>query len=95
MTTMPTATNGMLTPALTPSSETKKFSPPQSSTNGSPRQLATDPVDTPSKTVVLPERVKQEEDTENVSKTREDDIYAEAALACSIENPESCLMCSG
>jgi ribonucleoside-diphosphate reductase subunit M1 len=23
------------------------------------------------------------------------DIYAEAALACSIENPESCLMCSG
>ena len=26
---------------------------------------------------------------------KEGDIYAEAALACSIENPESCLMCSG
>jgi ribonucleoside-diphosphate reductase subunit M1 len=26
---------------------------------------------------------------------KEGDIYAEAALACSIENPESCVMCSG
>ncbi|KAF4551835.1 Ribonucleoside-diphosphate reductase large chain [Elsinoe fawcettii] len=37
----------------------------------------------------------QEEDKEEDSKDREGDIYAEAALACSIENPESCLMCSG
>jgi ribonucleoside-diphosphate reductase subunit M1 len=38
---------------------------------------------------------KQEEDAEEASKDREGDIYAEAALACSIENPESCIMCSG
>ena len=37
----------------------------------------------------------QDEDTEKDSKDREGDIYAEAVLACSIENPESCLMCSG
>jgi ribonucleoside-diphosphate reductase subunit M1 len=38
---------------------------------------------------------KQEEDAEEASKDREGDIYAEAVLACSIENPESCVMCSG
>ena len=38
---------------------------------------------------------KQEEDADEDSKGREGDIYAEAVLACSIENPESCLMCSG
>jgi ribonucleoside-diphosphate reductase subunit M1 len=98
-----TAANGVLTPAATPTTETKKFSPQpseggseQASENdgNSPRQLATDPTDTPSK-VNLPERVKQEEDSEEDSKEREGDIYAEAALACSIENPESCIMCSG
>lgn len=38
---------------------------------------------------------KQDEDADDDSKERDGDIYAEAALACSIENPESCLMCSG
>ncbi|KAK3722697.1 ribonucleotide-diphosphate reductase subunit rnr1 [Vermiconidia calcicola] len=37
----------------------------------------------------------QEEDKQEESKGREGDIYAEAVLACSIENPESCVMCSG
>ncbi|KAK3344381.1 ribonucleoside-diphosphate reductase large chain [Lasiosphaeria hispida] len=37
----------------------------------------------------------QSEDKEDVSKEREADIYSEAVLACSIENPESCVMCSG
>ncbi|KAL8396985.1 hypothetical protein RB594_003904 [Gaeumannomyces avenae] len=37
----------------------------------------------------------QSEDKENESKEREGDIYSEAVLACSIENPESCIMCSG
>lgn len=40
-------------------------------------------------------KAKQDEDTDDVSKNREGDIYAEAVLACSIENPESCVMCSG
>ncbi|KAI1634183.1 ribonucleotide reductase [Biscogniauxia mediterranea] len=37
----------------------------------------------------------QDEDKEDTSKEREFDIYADAVLACSIENPESCVMCSG
>ena len=39
--------------------------------------------------------VNQEEDKEEESKEREGDIYAEAVLACSIDNPEACVMCSG
>ena len=39
--------------------------------------------------------VKQEEDKDDDSTARDGDIYADAVLACSIENPESCLMCSG
>ena len=42
-----------------------------------------------------PTKPKQTEDKEEVSATREGDIYAEAALACSIENKEACVMCSG
>ena len=38
---------------------------------------------------------EQEEDKESESKEREGDIYAEAVLACSIDNPEACVMCSG
>ena len=38
---------------------------------------------------------KQEEDQEEESKEREGDIYADAVLACSIENKEACVMCSG
>ena len=39
--------------------------------------------------------VAQEEDAEADSKNREGDIYADAVLACSIENKEACIMCSG
>lgn len=38
---------------------------------------------------------KQEEDADEESKDREGDIYADAVLACSIENPDACIMCSG
>ena len=37
----------------------------------------------------------QDEDKAEDSKEREGDIYAGAVLACSIENPEACVMCSG
>ncbi|KAK3068718.1 ribonucleotide-diphosphate reductase subunit rnr1, partial [Teratosphaeriaceae sp. CCFEE 6253] len=40
-------------------------------------------------------KIPQPEDQREKSEGREGDIYAEAALACSIENPESCVMCSG
>ncbi|KAK5014979.1 ribonucleotide-diphosphate reductase subunit rnr1 [Cryomyces antarcticus] len=37
----------------------------------------------------------QDEDADEYSKGREGDIYADAVLACSIENKEECIMCSG
>jgi ribonucleoside-diphosphate reductase subunit M1 len=37
----------------------------------------------------------QSEDKDEDSEERERDIYSDAVLACSIENPESCVMCSG
>ena len=43
----------------------------------------------------LKQEVKQEEDKDEESKEREGDIYADAVLACSIENKEACVMCSG
>ncbi|EME44617.1 hypothetical protein DOTSEDRAFT_152571 [Dothistroma septosporum NZE10] len=67
----------------------------------SPEVLAVDGVSAIPKEEALPEpavsiekKARQEEDAEESSKDRESDIYAEAVLACSIENPESCLMCS-
>ncbi|KAI7110875.1 hypothetical protein KC316_g19729, partial [Hortaea werneckii] len=43
----------------------------------------------------MPKKNNQAEDKDESSKDREGDIYADAVLACSIENPESCVMCSG
>ena len=53
----------------------------------SPKSLATDPLGTPDKEEALPERLtnvvsKQEEDAEEISTTREENIYAEKALQC-------------
>ncbi|KZZ98594.1 ribonucleoside-diphosphate reductase large chain [Moelleriella libera RCEF 2490] len=41
------------------------------------------------------ERAEQSEDAASDSGERERDIYSDAVLACSIENPEACVMCSG
>ncbi|KAI2611623.1 ribonucleoside-diphosphate reductase large chain [Hypoxylon fragiforme] len=66
----------------------------------SPKALATEPTEK-IKDEELPEpalnekKSGQDEDKEDKSKEREYDIYADAVVACSIENPESCLMCSG
>ncbi|EGP83085.1 uncharacterized protein MYCGRDRAFT_101786 [Zymoseptoria tritici IPO323] len=67
----------------------------------SPEVLAVDGTKAVPKEEALPEpalagekKTDQEEDGE-ASADREGDIYAEAVLACSIENPESCIMCSG
>ena len=67
----------------------------------SPEVIAADGKDVSPPDEELPEpalkdmKPLQEEDKEDESKGRESDIYAEAVLACSIENPESCVMCSG
>ncbi|KAK6007929.1 hypothetical protein QM012_004743 [Aureobasidium pullulans] len=60
----------------------------------SPKLVAADStVDTPDEEIKR--TVKQDEDAADDSKDREGDIYADAVLACSIENPEACIMCSG
>ena len=66
----------------------------------SPEVLGQDAIDENIKSEELPEpalkpQSKQQEDKEEDSKDREGDIYADAVLACSIENPEACVMCSG
>jgi ribonucleoside-diphosphate reductase subunit M1 len=59
----------------------------------SPKVLASDPDNKPDEDKLS--KIKQDEDAEEDSNGRDGDIYADAALACSIENPESCVMCSG
>ncbi|KAL9108681.1 MAG: hypothetical protein Q9227_006627 [Pyrenula ochraceoflavens] len=106
-----TSVNGVITPRATPpaSSENKPFAPEvvkkssrlsegeNSADEGSPKQLPTDP-DTPAAPKEVEEKgdaKKQIEDEEKDSEDREGDIYAQKVLACSIENREACLMCSG
>ncbi|KAH6620675.1 ribonucleoside-diphosphate reductase large chain [Chaetomium sp. MPI-SDFR-AT-0129] len=64
----------------------------------SPKTLPTEPTDKPKAADIgspVLNSKKDSEDKEEDSKERELDIYSEAVLACSIENPEACVMCSG
>ena len=99
------ADTGLPTPVATPpaSSEKRKFSPPSKMAGviekpdfaadvdegESPKTLATDPLDTPSKEELLPELSGgkgQAEDSQAVSEDREGDIYAQKVLACRFSN---------
>lgn len=63
----------------------------------SPTLLATEPLtDSPAVDGLeeLENKRSQEEDAKGLSEEREVDIYADAALACSIENKDDCMMCS-
>lgn len=63
----------------------------------SPTLLATEPHTDPTTIDGLEEldnKRSQEEDSRGLSEEREVDIYAEAVLACSIENKDDCMMCS-
>ena len=67
---------------------------------GSPRQLATTSstvsVEHPDEELREPTKVNsQEEDGEKESEEREQDIYSQKVIACSIENKEACIMCQG
>lgn len=102
-----TVSNGVPTPSTTPPPEAEAKQTPKkelpmrappfkadASEGSSPKMVAVD------STVGAPdEEVKrtnaQDEDAKDDSKDREGDIYADAVLACSIENPEACIMCSG
>jgi ribonucleoside-diphosphate reductase subunit M1 len=63
----------------------------------SPKLLSSDPTNSvPVEEEVLSKpAIKQDEDSEDENAARDGDIYADAALACSIENKDACMMCSG
>ncbi|KAH8175673.1 ribonucleotide reductase, barrel domain-containing protein [Sarocladium implicatum] len=65
----------------------------------SPKALPTEPTDKIEEEALPESGIKgksdQVEDKDGDSEGRERDIYSEAVLECSIENPESCVMCSG
>jgi ribonucleoside-diphosphate reductase subunit M1 len=62
----------------------------------SPKLLSSDGNGTATEVEALPEAaVGQNEDVDEESKARDGDIYNDAVLACSIENKEACIMCSG
>ena len=93
---------GMPTPTATPPPEAKKFPPPSKKEKAvlptfkadaeegeSPRQLATDPLDTSAaeeaELLTNGEALKkQEEDKDEESEDREGDIYAQKVLACKL-----------
>lgn len=78
-------------PPPAPRSENSEKSEP------SPTLLATEPLTDPTTIDGLEElenKRGQEEDAKSLSNEREVDIYADAVLACSIENKEECMMCS-
>jgi ribonucleoside-diphosphate reductase subunit M1 len=97
--------NGVPTPVATPPPATdSKTAPLENALAGkpfkadaeegdSPKVLASDPISKPDEEVLSKD--KQEEDAEEGTTGRDGDIYADAVLACSIENPEACVMCSG
>ncbi|KAM5351910.1 hypothetical protein ACJ41O_004633 [Fusarium nematophilum] len=61
----------------------------------SPKALATEPAEKVKEEELSLKKSEQDEDQDKDSEERERDIYSDAVLACSIENPESCVMCSG
>ena len=91
-----------------PTSPRKEANPPPpfkaDQVDGSPAQLPTDPTPDQDEDKQLGEQIgkvnlsaedrAQKEDAEG-SEKREEDIYAEKVLQCSIENKEACVMCSG
>lgn len=101
-----TNANGMMTPTATPPASERgdkqlvekltksRLSDGEVSSNEpSPKVLATDPV-VPIEEESLDDKKNQDEDDAE-SKNREADIYSQKVLACSIENKEACVMCSG
>lgn len=99
--------NGVPTPSTTPPLEAETKSTPKKELpmrappftadlpeGSSPKLVAADSnVGTPDEEIKR--TVNQDEDAADDSKDREGDIYADAVLACSIDNPEACIMCSG
>lgn len=91
-------------PSMTPKKEsaiTVPHYPADVEEGDSPKVIALDGAngtpddELPQATLDAEKKAQQDEDAEDETKDREGDIYADAVLACSIDNPESCIMCSG
>ncbi|KAF2117798.1 ribonucleotide reductase [Lophiotrema nucula] len=101
------APNGVPTPTATPppASENKRLSTDNALASkpftadaeegDSPKLISAEPTTKPTEEELPEAAIKQEEDSDTESGAREGDIYADAVLACSIENKEACVMCSG
>jgi ribonucleoside-diphosphate reductase subunit M1 len=81
------------------SAPVSSLSQPSNGVRDSPRTLAAEPASTPDHDEELPAAAvnckrSQEEDGKE-SQERENDIYSQKVLQCSIENKEACVMCSG
>ncbi|PNP84596.1 hypothetical protein FNYG_02225 [Fusarium nygamai] len=61
----------------------------------SPKALPTEPAEKVQEEELGIKKNPQSEDQDKDNEDRERDIYSEAVLQCSIEDPESCIMCSG
>ena len=98
------APNGIPTPTATPPIDasrqltaqmgrTKLSDDGESSAEASPKVLPTDPTGPPEEDS-LDDKKDQVEDGKT-NEEREADIYSQKVLACSIENRDACVMCSG
>lgn len=90
--------NGVPTPSATPPPSKDALDPKPIKADvpegDSPKIVAADSTEQPDDEALPESRSKQEEDGKE-SADREGDIYSDAVLACSIENKEACMMCSG
>lgn len=83
--TLKSASDGIVTPVVAPRVKSEP----------SPKLLVTEPPAAADEIEELEKKKPQDEDSQGLSKEREEDIYADAVLSCSIENKEECMMCSG
>ncbi|KAF7556096.1 hypothetical protein G7046_g6398 [Stylonectria norvegica] len=87
--------NGIPAPIAAPPLSTAPLLKADVEEGDSPKTLPTEPTEKVKDDELSLKKSDQSEDQDEDSKGRESDIYSDAVLACSIENPESCVMCSG
>lgn len=87
--------SGMPTPTPTPPPGKAPAMKADVEEGDSPKTLPTEPTEKIKDEELSLKKSNQSEDQDEDSEERERDIYSDAVLACSIENPESCVMCSG
>ncbi|KAH7155040.1 ribonucleotide reductase [Dactylonectria estremocensis] len=89
------SSSGMPTPTATPPPGQAPIIKADVEEGDSPKTLPTEPAEKIKDEELSLKKSNQSEDQDEDSEERERDIYSDAVLACSIENPESCVMCSG